>query len=750
MILIKFLKKLTLTAAFFFLTFTFHCCSPTDYEEPKVSLDSYYIEEGFQLESICSEPFIEAPVTMDFDNKGRIWVVEMRGYMQNLEGTGEEMPNGRITILEDFDKDGITDHAKVFMENLILPRAIAHVYGGLLYAEPPKLWFVDIQDDKPVNKVLVDAHYTHGGNVEHQPNGLMMHIDNWIYNAKSSARYQRKNGKWIKESTRFRGQWGISRDNFGRIYYNNNSTQLIGDYVLPNTSSKNKHQLISESLGKRTINNNRVFPLHATAVNRGYIPGRLDKDSILINITAACGPVIYRGDKFPSSYNQNAFVCAPEANLIKRNVLDFSQTRTKGQQAIPKKEFLASTDEGFRPVNLFNGPDGNLYIVDMHRGIIQDKAFLTPYLKNLYAKRQLDTVIGMGRILKVSPKNSKQEPFTNLDRLTVPDWVALLKHSNGWLRDRAQHILIYRFEEIAIPALKKMVFEKHAYAQTHALQTLEGLHALDFYFLSKVLSEVDNIETLSHALVISENYASKEALDTFIKCLHTLELKNNATLDIYIANSLGNWLAHSKEKTFSILAKIQNKYPKDNLYNEAIISSLRNYEEDFLLYLEKEKLTENQLTYLVKETIAEKNDTNHQRAKDRKTSASLKAGEKIFKNICATCHGTKGQGISSLAPPLKNSEYVNGPSERLALIVLHGLSGPIHVNGKLYNLSATMPGLVNNVRYNDYDIANLINYLQHNFAGKKATTSKRSIKKLRLLKPQQGVYTEQELLNRKY
>ena len=71
-------------------------------------------------------------------------------------------------------------------------------------------------------------------------------------------------------------------------------------------------------------------------------------------------------------------------------------------------------------------------------------------------------------------------PFTNLDRLTVPDWVALLKHSNGWLRDRAQHILIYRFEEIAIPALKKMVFEKHAYAQTHALQTLEGLHALDF------------------------------------------------------------------------------------------------------------------------------------------------------------------------------------------------------------------------------------------------------------------------------
>lgn len=229
-----------------------------------------------------------------------------------------------------------------------------------------------------------------------------------------------------------------------------------------------------------------------------------------------------------------------------------------------------------------------------------------------------------------------------------------------------------------------------------------------------------------------------------------MQLKNNATLDIYIANSLGNWIVHSKEKTFSILATIQSKYPKDKLYNEAIISSLRKNEEDFLFYLKKEKLADSQLVFLIKETIAEKNDTNHQRAKDRKTSASLKAGEKIFKNICATCHGAKGQGISSLAPPLKNSEYVNGPSERLALIVLHGLSGPIHANGKLYNLSATMPGLVNNASYNDYDIANLINYLQHNFAGKKATTDKRSIKKLRLIKPQHGVYNEKELLNRKY
>ena len=86
-------------------------CNSVSYKEPEVSLDHYQIEKGFELQVAASEPFIEAPVAMDFDNKGRMWVVEMKGYMQNLEGTGEDMPNGTISILEDLDHDGITDHS---------------------------------------------------------------------------------------------------------------------------------------------------------------------------------------------------------------------------------------------------------------------------------------------------------------------------------------------------------------------------------------------------------------------------------------------------------------------------------------------------------------------------------------------------------------------------------------------------------------------------------------------------------------
>ena len=101
------------------------------------------------------------------------------------------------------DKDGRADHSKVFLDSLVLPRAIAHVYGGLLYAVPPNLWFAEINDDKPGKKILVDSLYSDGGNPENQPNGLITDVDNWIYSANSNFRFQRKDGKWIKEPNSF-------------------------------------------------------------------------------------------------------------------------------------------------------------------------------------------------------------------------------------------------------------------------------------------------------------------------------------------------------------------------------------------------------------------------------------------------------------------------------------------------------------------------------------------------------------------
>ena len=132
-----------------------YSCSPS-FEEPEISLEEYFIEDGFTMQVVASEQLLKAPVAIDFDLKGRIWVAEMPGFMSDLDGNNENEPNGTIKILEDKDNDGVMDHAKVFLDSLVLPRALALVYDGLLYAEPPKLWFVEIKNDKPVNRTLVE------------------------------------------------------------------------------------------------------------------------------------------------------------------------------------------------------------------------------------------------------------------------------------------------------------------------------------------------------------------------------------------------------------------------------------------------------------------------------------------------------------------------------------------------------------------------------------------------------------------
>ncbi len=729
-------------------------CKPKSFDVPKISLDQYQVEQGFDLQVAASEPFLEAPISMDFDNQGRMWVVEMKGFMLNLENTGADMPNGVISIMEDLDGDGVTDHSKIFIDNLVLPRAIAHVYGGLLYAEPPSLWFVDIENDKPINKTLIDSLYSDGGNVEHQPNGLMMHLDNWIYNAKSNFRYQRKNGKWKKEPTSFRGQWGISKDNFGRIYYNNNTSQLMGDYVLPNTTIKNPYYKPTASLNKTLTKDQRVYPLHPTLVNRGYQKGVLDKDSLLINVTSACGPLIYRGNKFPESYDQNAFVCAPEANLIKRNILTFKTDIITAKQAVENIDFIASTDAGFRPVNLFNGPDGNIYVVDMHRGIIQDKAFLTPYLKNQTAKKQLDTIVGMGRILRIVPENYKHQEFRDLEQFNVSELIELLNHSNGWLRDRAQQLLIYKNDQSAIPGLEELsINSKSPLAQIHALHTLNGLDKLSFNLLEQVLNSNSESSVISHALVLSESYASSDLMASFLKIVQNLSHKNNAEIDLYTLSSLGSWLTISVTTFFPKVLELSNRYNDNLLYQEAIVNSLRGNEDAFMLYLENDKIEiSTKLSEILETTLSNK-------SKEIKNSVytlltvgtdSRTSGYKIFRNLCATCHGVDGDGIEGLAPPLKNSEYVTQSSKKLALVVLHGMSGPIHVNNKLYDLKITMPGLANNQEFTDEDILDLISYMHNAFPGKNDKISVEDIKLLRTIKPVNGVFTEKELLKLKY
>ncbi|MDY7394864.1 c-type cytochrome [Aureibaculum sp. 2210JD6-5] len=719
-------------------------CKPKNFEEPKIALDDYKIEEGFELEVIASEPLLDSPVAIDFDNQGRIWVVDMPGFF-----IGETEPTGSIKILEDLDQDGVADHTKIVVDSLVMPRALALVYGGLLYVEPPNLWYAEIENDKVKNKTLVDSLYAPDGNPEHQPNGLLMNIDNWIYSARSNSRYQKRDGKWIKEPSSFRGQWGITKDNFGRLYFNDNSRQLLGDYVLPNRLIRNKFYTPKEGLNKLLTDDQRVYPIHPTPVNRGYIEGVLNKDSLLVNVTAACGPLVYRGDNFSDDYNQNVFVCEPAANLVKRNILSFNGVYTQAHQAWQGKEFLASTDEGFRPVNLNNGPDGNMYIVDMHRGVIQHYAYLSPYLKNKSAEKKLDSLVDFGRILKVSKQGAKSQAIPNLNILSTNKLIELLKSENGWFRDRAQQIIIHKNDKKAIPLLKKIVLEvENPLAQIHALYALQGLNALNFDILVDVARN-GNAEIGSHAIILMENFAEKENVSVIVGLFKELIGKNSMSIDFYIATSLGVWANIDKEAFLPLMEMLSTKYKDHKIFQEALVSGLSDTAIDLQNELIEGMNAENPILkqVLVKNTEQFKNKKPN--ALYLKMGANKDArtnGSKLYGQICAACHGPSGEGIEGLAPPLLDSEYLENSMERLGLILLHGLKGPVTVNGTLYNFNSTMPGLINNEKISDQDLSAIISYITNAFTNNPKGIPAVKIKELRSRKSKSGMeYTEKEL-----
>ncbi|TKK65112.1 c-type cytochrome [Ilyomonas limi] len=739
--------KIQYTILFFLIVIiSLAACKSGSNKHPKIAFDNYKIANGFEIQLAASEPLIEAPVAMDFDDGGRMWVVEMRGFMPNLAGTGDDAPNGRISILEDDDHDGVADRSVTFLDSLVLPRAISHVYGGLLYTIPPFLWFVEINNNKPGKRTLVDSTYAEGGSPEAQPNGLMMNIDNWIYSANAHYRYQLRDGKWIKEPTSFRGQFGITKDNFGRLYYNYNEIQIAGDYVLPNTLINNPYFKPKVGINELLTQDQRVYPLHPTTVNRGYAKDILDKDSLLVNVTAACGPLIYRGDRFPDDYNQNAFVCEPQANLVKRDILTFAEDKTIAVQAWNDREFLASTDEGFRPVNLFNGPDGEMYVVDMHRGIMEYRAFTTPYYNSGIAQKKLDTLLHAGRILRIKSKRKEVGKIPDLTSASGTELVSLLKSSNGWIRDRAQQLIIYKQDKSVVPELEQLANDSNNFtAAIHALHTLEGLHALSFEFLKKVAALGEPMLT-AHALLLLQQYSAGNNVKAMEALATDLLSKNNPVINLYLALSLGAWNEVSNGAFLPILEKISKMYPDKGLYPEAIVSSLKGWENNFQKIISKAAPQKSTiLDTLLAETIKNKRDgkMNSIFVQVKTPPDARTNGLAIFRSTCATCHGLDGDGIEHVAPPLKGSEYVEGSPQRLAMIILNGLEGPIHMNGKLYNFNGTMPNFANN--YTDKDIADVIEYLHNAYVTKPVKSI--HVDKIKALRnTKSGTLREQDLL----
>jgi len=708
------------------------CSCANNYQETIVDLSSYQIEEGFYLDALAAEPLIDAPIALSFDDSGRMWVLEMTGYMQSLEGINEEAPIGRIVILEDKDDDGIMDHTKIFLDNLKLARALAHVNGGLLYAEPPFLYFTKIESDlTPGETVIVDDEYAVGGNVEHQPNGLLLNIDNWVYSAKASKRYRLTNDRWLIEDTSFRGQWGISSDNMGRLLYNDNSNQIRGDWVVPNILNQNPVFKTEHAIGNNLVADQKVYPQTATAINRGYLPNMLHEDGKLKRFTSACGPVYLEGMLFPEDYQGNVMVCAPEANLIKRNILDFENLKIAGKQAWKNKEFISSRDETFRPVNLYNGPDGAMYIVDMHKGIIQHKTYMTSYLRDNYIKKGLDTIVGMGRILKVS---NKKHLHTNVDLsvLKPSNLIDSISSKNIWIRNRVQQLLILSKDNSIVNQLIRIIeTEDNEVSKIHALYVLEGLQKLS-------LSNIRLAKLLHQPKLISHIIKLYIEMDSELKDEEVIALmaQKNEMIDYHLAYYLS---AKFNEDNETHLTHLIERYENEDWFQEPILSGIHLNERSFSNSYDKNLKNIGIKYELLKQLATTKKPILNQ-------SDGLTKGRILYMKQCATCHGPDGKGNKGLAPPLLSSEYVAEEPSKLASILLYGLQGPISVNGEKYTMSNAMPGIGIDKNISNENIKDIGNYIRNAFTTSPQSLTIQMVDSLRNLpRPLDKMYTENEL-----
>ncbi len=686
------------------------------------ALAAFVIEEGFRIELVAAEPLVQAPVAMAFDPAGRIWVAEMIGYMPDVKGTGEGEPVGRISILEDTDADGEMDTTKVFLDGLVLPRVVSFAHGGLVVSTPPELYHVEIlPGDKPGKRTVIDEKYATGGNVEHQPNGFLRGIDNWFYNAKSNDRYRFFNGSWAKESTASRGQWGISQDDFGRLYYNTNSNQLQGDYIQPNLLRGNPAAPSKAGVNQTIVRDQNVHPLIPTGVNRGYKDNMLDAEGKLLRFTAACGPLVYRGGQFPAEYYQNGFVCEPSANLIKRNILDLGEVESSGKQAPGNKEFLASTDERFRPVNLANGPEGALYIVDLYRGIIQHKTYVTPYLRDYLLARGLEQPLDCGRIYRIVSTKGERPVYR------FPDWAKAgteelcraLSAPNAYTRETAQRLLVESGGTEAVPFLEKLAaYERSPLGQIHALWTLEGLGAVTPKAVAAALKS-DDPQVVATAIRVSAALGGTPASPAVVDLLGQVAARTGSPLvRVHLAATLGRFGSpDAQPRALAVLADVLDAGKKDPFIHDAALSGLAGKEAALLA--NHPGLDKNFVARLEKIAGGGSEDESANDAPTKLTGEALaqfEIGRANYEMICMGCHQKDGGGMTALAPPLRNSEWVTGSDTRLAKILLQGLTGPIDVAGKTYDvpeIQPIMPGLKDNAYFDDEKIAAVMTYIRN-------------------------------------
>jgi mono/diheme cytochrome c family protein/glucose/arabinose dehydrogenase len=562
---------------------------PAPILSPAAQRETFALEPGLVAELVAEEPLVVDPVQIVFDERGRLWVCEMRGYMRDADANGEAEPIGCVAWLEDTDGDGKMDVRHDFLTDLVLPRAIQPTRGGLLVITPPVLMFAqDTDDDGVADEVEVLETGMNGiANPEHAINGLVYGLDNWFRCAKSNARYRWEGDRLVRGVTAGGGQWGVAFDAWGRAFYNTNPDPLRGDPFPSHYTVRNPNHGTASGANRGYVRDKSVWPSRINpGVNRGYQPNTLRDDYTLRVNTGACSPAIILGDALGPDLKGSAVVCEPTGNLLSRFTLQQKDpVELEAVRPLPGVELLTSTDERFRPVALANGPDGALYVADFARGLIQHRLFLTTFLRRQAEERGLVEPHALGRIWRVRHEDATERGWVDMSSWSWSELVAALDSSNGWTRLTAQRVLVE--EGRGEPFLREDLeglFRGEATrpeGRAHALWTLEGLGELRPAFLAEALAHPDGrvqaqAVRVAEALLSTGNEALTEAVARLARGKADEALRHQVLL------SLGSAVSRAADGALLELAALRPPSDRDR---NALISGLYKRELEFLLEL---------------------------------------------------------------------------------------------------------------------------------------------------------------------
>jgi len=659
---------------------------------PAASIAEMQLPSGYKLEPVLTEPDIAEPVMVAFDGNGRMYVAEMRTYMQDADAKGEQKPFSRVSRHEDTDGDGVYDKHSVFADKLLLPRIMLPLDDRIIIGETNTndlyIYRDSNGDGVADEKTLWFKGGPRGGNMEHQPNGLVWALDNGIYSTYYDYRLRfGADGKAIKESIPVNGgQWGLTQDDWGKVWFVNAGNEtgpvhfqqhiIYGQFTGP-----------GEQVGEYKT----VWPIARMPDVQGG-PGQLRPDNTLNHFTATSGQAIFRGDRLPEDLRGNLLFAEPVGRLIRRTVIAVEDGVTRLANPYEKEhgEFIRSTDPLFRPVNMITAPDGTLYIVDMYRGIIQQGEWTQ---KGSYLREQIDALkmeqqTGRGRIYRLRYEGFERGPMPHMLDETPAQWVQHLSHPNGWWRDTAQKLLVLRRDRSVVPALEKLATSDgpDPRPRLHALWTLDGLGALDDALILRALKSGDPQVRIAGLRLADARLVDQPAAHAPLVAAMRAALRDA-----------------DPRVTIQAMLSVRRAGLKDA---EKVIKVTAATSSSAGVYAINEQLwTNNEDPQLIRLLGVD-------------GLKSYRAGATLYNSVCFACHGTDGRGAPApgaeghtIAPPLVESRRVLGDERAAIAIVLHGLQGK--VDGVDYGAP-----MVPMNSYSDAELANVLTYIRNSFGNR--------------------------------